>query len=188
MTNEELSFRTKQAFAAALKTALERKKLSKITVSELAEACQVNRKTFYYHFQDKYDLLQWLYYDELFADIENIITFDNWDQCLLTVLEKIYQEKDFYISTINTNEQYFYHDLYNLAQKCFYDAITKLDVNKTVSPQEKNFFSEFYAYGIAGTVLRWIKTNMKNEPAKLAHGLKKIATQSETFAASLLNN
>lgn len=101
---------------------------------------------------------------------------------------KIYQEKDFYISTINTNEQYFYHDLYNLAQKCFYDAITKLDVNKTVSPQEKNFFSEFYAYGIAGTVLRWIKTNMKNEPAKLAHGLKKIATQSETFAASLLNN
>ena len=104
------------------------------------------------------------------------------------LLEKIYQEKDFYISTINTNEQYFYHDLYNLAQKCFYDAITKLDVNKTVSPQEKNFFSEFYAYGIAGTVLRGIKTNMKNEPAKLAHGLKKIATQSETFAASLLNN
>ena len=47
MTNEELSFRTKQALAAALKTALERKKLSKITVSELAEACQVNRKTFY---------------------------------------------------------------------------------------------------------------------------------------------
>lgn len=46
MTNEELSFRTKQALAAALKTALERKKLSKITVSELAEACQVNRKTF----------------------------------------------------------------------------------------------------------------------------------------------
>lgn len=56
---------------------------------------------------------------------------------------KIYQEKDFYISTINTNEQYFYHDLYNLAQKCFYDAITKLDVNKTVSPQEKNFLVNF---------------------------------------------
>ena len=111
-----------------------------------------------------------------------------WDQCLLTVLEKIYQEKDFYISTINTNEQYFYHDLYNLAQKCFYDAITKLDCKQNRFPQEKNFFSVIYAYGIAGTVLRWIKTNMKNEPAKLAHGLKKIATQSETFAASLLNN
>ena len=183
-----MSQTTKKALAMSLKTLLKTKPLDKITIVDIVEDCEVNRQTFYYHFQDKYDLLQWLYYDELFADIENIITFDNWDQCLLTVLEKIYQEKDFYISTINTNEQYFYHDLYNLAQKCFYDAITKLDVNKTVSPQEKNFFSEFYAYGIAGTVLRWIKTNMKNEPAKLAHGLKKIATQSETFAASLLNN
>ena len=179
---------TKRALAKTLKELCQYRNFEKISINDLTNKCGLNRQTFYYHFQDKYDLLQWLYYDELFADIENIITFDNWDQFLLTVLEKIYQEKDFYISTINTNEQYFYHDLYNLAQKCFYDAITKLDVNKTVSPQEKNFFSEFYAYGIAGTVLRWIKTNMKNEPAKLAHGLKKIATQSETFAASLLNN
>ena len=138
---------TKRALAKTLKELCQYRNFEKISINDLTNKCGLNRQTFYYHFQDKYDLLQWLYYDELFADIENIITFDNWDQCLLTVLEKIYQEKDFYISTINTNEQYFYHDLYNLAQKCFYDAITKLDVNKTVSPQEKNFFSEFYAYG-----------------------------------------
>ena len=98
------------------------------------------------------------------------------------------QEKDFYINTINTNEQYFYQDLFNLAQKCFYDAITKLDSNYSVSTQEKNFFSEFYAYGISGTVLHWIKTNMKIEPVKLAQKLKKIATQSEIFAANLLKH
>ena len=129
---------TKRALAKTLKELCQYRNFEKISINDLTNKCGLNRQTFYYHFQDKYDLLQWLYY--------------------------------------------------NLAQKCFYDAITKLDVNKTVSPQEKNFFSEFYAYGIAGTVLRWIKTNMKNEPAKLAHGLKKIATQSETFAASLLNN
>lgn len=56
MTNEELAFRTKQALATALKAALKHKKLSKITVSELAEVCRVNRKTFYYHFQDVYAL------------------------------------------------------------------------------------------------------------------------------------
>ena len=179
---------TKNALATALKKLLSKKELSKITISNITEECGVNRQTFYYHFQDKYDLLQWLYYDELFIDIENIITFNNWDQCLLKVLKKIYQEKDFYISTINTNEQYFYQDLYNLSQKCFYDAITKLDTNNSISIQEKNFFSEFYAYGISGTVLQWIKTNMKTQPEKLAHDLKKIATQSEIFAVELLNN
>ena len=179
---------TKRALAAALKKRLTLTTLDKITIQQLVDDAEVSRKTFYYHFQDKYDLLQWLYYDELFANIENIITFDNWDQCLLKVLVKIHQEKDFYINTINTNEQYFYQDLFNLAQKCFYDAITKLDSDYSVSTQEKNFFSEFYAYGISGTVLHWIKTNMKIEPVKLTQKLKKIATQSEIFAANLLKN
>lgn len=177
---------TKRALAKSLKELCQYRNFEKISINDLTNKCGLNRQTFYYHFQDKYDLLQWLYYDELFANIENIITFDNWDQCLLKVLVKIHQEKDFYINTINTNEQYFYQDLFNLAQKCFYDAITKLDSDYSVSTQEKNFFSEFYAYGISGTVLHWIKTNMKIEPVKLTQKLKKIATQSEIFAANLL--
>ena len=179
---------TKRALAKSLKELCQYRSFEKISINDLTNKCGLNRQTFYYHFQDKYDLLQWLYYDELFADIENIITFNNWDQCLLKVLIKINQEKDFYISTINTYEQYFYQDLYNIAKKFFYDAITKLDYDNAVSTQEKNFFSEFYAYGISGTVLRWIKTNMKTEPVKLAQGLKRIATQSEVFAAGLLNS
>lgn len=178
---------TKRALAKTLKELCQYRNFEKISINDLTNKCGLNRQTFYYHFQDKYDLLQWLYYDELFANIENIITFDNWDQCLLKVLVKIHQEKDFYINTINTNEQYFYQDLFNLAQKCFYDAITKLDSDYSVSTQEK-IFSEFYAYGISGTVLHWIKTNMKIEPVKLTQKLKKIATQSEIFAANLLKN
>ena len=57
MTNEEISLNTKKEFAAALKHAMEKKTLSKITVSELITECNVNRKTFYYHFKDIYDLL-----------------------------------------------------------------------------------------------------------------------------------
>lgn len=57
MTNEELSLKTKQSLAAALKNTMKSKKLSKITVTELCTVCNVNRKTFYYHFQDVYALL-----------------------------------------------------------------------------------------------------------------------------------
>ena len=93
---------TKRALAKTLKELCQYRNFEKISINDLTNKCGLNRQTFYYHFQDKYDLLQWLYYDELFADIENIITFDNWDQCLLTVLEKIYQEKDFYINKMPT--------------------------------------------------------------------------------------
>ncbi len=59
MTNEELSLKTKQSLAQALKNTMEHKKLSKITISELCAVCRINRKTFYYHFEDIYSLLKW---------------------------------------------------------------------------------------------------------------------------------
>ncbi|MGN0553906.1 MAG: TetR family transcriptional regulator, partial [Oscillospiraceae bacterium] len=73
MTNEEMSLKTKNALAVALKKAMETKKLSKITVSELIAECNVNRKTFYYHFQDIYALLKWMLEEEA---IEVVKQFD----------------------------------------------------------------------------------------------------------------
>ena len=59
MTNEELSLHTKKQLAEALKSAMLHKSFSKISVKDIVEVCGINRKTFYYHFQDIYDLLRW---------------------------------------------------------------------------------------------------------------------------------
>ena len=47
-----MSQTTKKALAASLKKLLEKQPLSKITVTDITEDCEVNRHTFYYHFQD----------------------------------------------------------------------------------------------------------------------------------------
>ena len=52
---------TKRALASALKELLEHKPLNKITIADITEQCGVNRQTFYYHFQDIYALLEWIY-------------------------------------------------------------------------------------------------------------------------------
>ena len=57
MTHAEASMKTKQAMADSLKRYMEVKSLSKITISAICEDCGINRKTFYYHFKDIYDLL-----------------------------------------------------------------------------------------------------------------------------------
>ena len=57
MTHEEISLRTKKVLCASLKNQMMHKTFSKITVTELIRDCNINRKTFYYHFQDIYDLL-----------------------------------------------------------------------------------------------------------------------------------
>ena len=52
---------TKEAIAASLKRLLTQKPLSKITVTDIAKECKVSRHTFYYHFRDVYDLMEWIY-------------------------------------------------------------------------------------------------------------------------------
>ena len=54
-----MSQMTKRALVASLKDLLAEKPLDKITVTDLTEHCGVNRMTFYYHFKDIYDLVEW---------------------------------------------------------------------------------------------------------------------------------
>ena len=59
-----MSQTTKRALAQSLKHLMEQKPLEKITVVDISEDCGVNRQTFYYHFQDIYDLIEWIYINE----------------------------------------------------------------------------------------------------------------------------
>ena len=59
-----MSQTTKRALAASLEKLLAKKPLDKITVIDIVEDCEVNRQTFYYHFRDIYDLLEWTLLNE----------------------------------------------------------------------------------------------------------------------------
>lgn len=49
----------KGAVAAAFLEMAARKDVDKITVKDLVEACGISRQTFYYHFRDIVDVLEW---------------------------------------------------------------------------------------------------------------------------------
>lgn len=50
---------TKRALETSLKNLLLKKPVNKITINDITEDCGVNRATFYYHFKDIYDLIEW---------------------------------------------------------------------------------------------------------------------------------
>ena len=60
---------TRNAMAAAMKALMKEKKLSKISISDICGACGMNRNSFYYHFKDKYDLINWIFYTEFVSNI-----------------------------------------------------------------------------------------------------------------------
>ena len=82
---------TKNALAEALKGLMMEKNFEKISVSDICDRCNMNRKSFYYHFRDKYDLLNWIFYigfmehikfddfQELFDEDESGKKYDIWE-------------------------------------------------------------------------------------------------------------
>lgn len=93
MTHEEQSLQTKKALAASLKKLLAHKSFSRITVTEIIEDCGLNRKTFYYHFEDIYGLLRWMLEQDLLSVILNFDLTTDYEQALTYAIDYIEQNK-----------------------------------------------------------------------------------------------
>lgn len=170
---------TKQAMAIALKKLCETKSFDKISISDITEYCGLNRQSFYYHFQDKYELLDWIYYHEGFILISNGITFDNWHQKLLELLHTMIKNKSFYINTLKSKNNIFHEYLFNITYTLFLEAAAILDSRNELDKEGRTFFSEFNAYGVCGVILSWAKDGMKIPPEKVSTNLKNLVINSK---------
>mgnify|MGYP003183298716 CR=1 FL=1 len=72
---------TKRALEASLKKLLLKKPLNKITINDITEDCGVNRMTFYYHFKDIYDLVDWILVEDAAEALEGRQNFETWTFC-----------------------------------------------------------------------------------------------------------
>ena len=89
---------TKQKIAGALKELMETTNFEKITVSDITDRCGIHRQTFYYHFQDRYELLDWLLYNELLEPLTNGFTLDNMYEKFYNTFQTMSESKKFYQS------------------------------------------------------------------------------------------
>ena len=82
-----MSTSTKESLAAALKQMMLVKPIGKITVKDLVEICGVNRQTFYYHFDDVYDLLEWVFEEDANRVLPHKVVYDHWREDVMVYME-----------------------------------------------------------------------------------------------------
>ena len=80
---------TKRALEASLKSCCSASPLNKITINDITEDCGVNRMTFYYHFKDIYDLVDWILVEDATEALEGHQDFETWSEALLDALQRI---------------------------------------------------------------------------------------------------
>ena len=122
MKHEVTSLNTKKLLAASLRKQMEKKPFSKITVSEIVKDCGVNRKTFYYHFEDIYALLKWMLEQDAVQVLHGFSLLQDYRDAILFVLD--YVEKNQTIINCIYNSvglddlrRFFYDDFFDVMDK-----------------------------------------------------------------------
>ena len=161
-----MSQTTKKALAASLKKLLETKPLEKITVIDIIEDCEVNRQTFYYHFKDIYDLVEWIYTSEATKALDGKKTYDTWQQGFLQIFEYALKNKSFVINTYHSlNRDHLQNYLYNETYNLLIGVINEKSEGLPVREEDKYFIAHFYKFAFVGLVLEWVRTGMKDKPS-----------------------
>ena len=93
---------TKRALEASLKNLLLKKPLDKITINDITEDCGINRMTFYYHFKDIYDLIEWCCVEDAKKALEGKKTYDTWQQGFLQIFEAVLDNKPFILNVYHS--------------------------------------------------------------------------------------
>ena len=160
MKHEITSMNTKKALAKSLKKIMMKKNFSKITVSEIISDCGVNRKTFYYHFEDIYALLKWMFEKEAIEVVRQFNLLVDHEEAILFIMD--YIEKNEYIincvyDSIGRDEmrRFFFNDFSALVISIIEGA--EKEMGKTLDEEYKNFLCMFYTEALAGALIDWIK-------------------------------
>lgn len=108
-----MSQTTKRALEASLKKLLLQKPLNKITINDITEDCGVNRMTFYYHFKDIYDLVDWILVEDASKILEGRQSFETWNEAFLDILHQLQENKTLVLNVYRSVgreqvEQYLY--------------------------------------------------------------------------------
>ncbi len=166
MKHEEISLNTKKALAEALKAAMKEKPFQKISVSELVRATNMNRKTFYYHFEDIYALLKWILEEETISVIKSFDMLVDYEEAITFVMDYV-EENEYIINcafdSIGRDElkRFFYTDFHDIVVSIIETEEQKMGRNLDVSYKE--FLIQFYIEALAGMLIEWIREREKRD-------------------------
>ena len=139
----------------------------RISVSDICDECGMNRKSFYYHFKDKYDLVNWIFYVDLMSKL-SISTYETGWDAFADLCAGLYEDRDFYAKAFAIEGQNSFRD-YVLETIRPITAFFIEDLFKKESEQE--FFLTFVTDAFLYAIMRWLQGGMQMTPDEFIENL-----------------
>lgn len=160
---------TKRALAASLKELMNERPFEKINVGDICEKCDMNRKSFYYHFRDKYDLVNWIF-DVEFITVVSVDVNENIDELIQLLCNYFYENRTFYRKALQIEGQNCFKEHF----REYMHPVIEVRMNRYFEHEDNKvaFFVQFITDASVTAFERWILGRNCMPPEEFVEMLK----------------
>ena len=182
---------TKKAIKDSFWKLLNEQPLSQISVREIVEECGINRNSFYYHFQDVYALLEWLFLEEGKRVLEGNVGASTWQIGMRRIFAYGQENKTVILNVyrcLEDREGLLEIHISRLVRPLLERIFDEMPYSGQVDQEDRKLILDFYAFGLVELFLRWIGNGMKPDGGQLMDRLDRIFSGSmESLIQRCLN-
>lgn len=167
--------------AASLKKLAVKTPFEKITIKQITDGAGVIRVTFYNHFQDKYDLLEWIMATEILDPVRILFTNKMFREAIVLIFSNMRKDREFYMHVVAMQGQNSFAEIVESAIRGL--LLSLLEENRTKKKfahkwMEPEYLARYYTQAMTYVVVNWIKSGMTVEPEEMATVYEYIASRS----------
>ena len=156
---------TKKALLKAFGELIEEKPFNKITINDLTKRCGLNRMTFYYHFDNIYELMIWGLETQMHEVSKDCVNYENWKTGYLRIFDFALERKMYIKKIFQTIEQeHLEHYLNQIAERMVLAVIDDKIGDKKLDEDDRLFTAQICAHVLVGTLVSWVSRGMKEDP------------------------
>lgn len=193
--NPSVSEQTKLQLAAALKILMAQKSMDKITIAELTSLCNIRRQSFYYHFEDIYDLLRWMIENEAISLLKQQEGALLWKEGLLQLFRYLEENRTVCLCALKSVgrdhlRRFFEADIYAIIHRTIEQLTENIGVHSNLdSFVDVEMLTHFYVVALAGMIESWLLGEIDRTPEQLIQFVDIILNdQINGAAARVLQN
>ena len=154
---------------------LNKKSLHNITVTEIAKQCKIERKTFYYHYENLPQLVKEIFDEELEDVIEEFNETLSWEESFISATKFILENKKVVKHMYESNykvelEKY----IFSISGEIMRKYVRRVAKDTKAQEIDIKLIAFFYQCALSSSLVEWVATDMKTDPKIVARRLGKL--------------
>lgn len=171
----------KSLLSESFKELVLEKPVEKITIKEITDRAGVIRVTFYNHFQDKYELLEWICREDILAPARILLGNNMRREAVTFIFTAILKNKEFYSHVSRTQGQ---NSFESIVQNLMSETIRDYFISNHMAKSKKfewltpKWIADYYSQSLTFILMGWIGKGMTIPPEEMVDMYEFIASHS----------